>query len=281
MSYVRGIYRWTDCGYLCGYRIQVHHRHGNYRLLDPKGHTLERGSRAACQQALAGLANSQGLEHPRGRMVLLLHGLGRNAWSMSSMSRYLQRTWPGTEVIAYQYASTAANVTEHARHFIEFMAYSDQASEVNFVAHSLGNIVLRRAFRLAELGQWQLPKLGRHVMLGPPNQGSQSAQRTRWIKPLAWFAGPPFKQLGVGWQNLEPELAVPPCPFGIVAGRIRFADSLHPILDGPSDLIVRVPEAELPGAADFLVVSELHSNLMNNRNVQAKTLHFLKSGHFE
>jgi hypothetical protein len=80
---------------------------------------------------------------------------------------------------------------------------------------------------------------------------------------------------------LEPELAVPPCPFGIVAGRIQLADKHHPILDGPSDLIVRLPEAELRGAADFLIVNALHSSLMNDRMVQAKTLHFLKSGHFD
>lgn len=280
MTRVRGIYRWTDCGYLAGWRIQAHYRNGSYRLLDPRNHAVCRGTEAGCRQRLAEIAHRDGLSPPTGRLVVLLHGLARNAWTMAALGRYLRRSWPPTEVIVFQYASTAAPVVEHARHFIRFMEYARAASEVHFVGHSLGNIVLRRAFRLAELGQWTLPRLGKHVMLGPPNQGSQIAMRLQAFMPVAWFTGAPFMQVGRDWDSFEQELAIPPCPFGIIAGRMRALDGLHPFLSGPNDAIVTVQETQLPGAADFLEANVPHSWLMNSRPVQVATLSFLKSGRF-
>lgn len=280
MTRVRGIYRWTDCGYLAGWRMQAHYRDGTYRLLNPHNGVVYRGTEAGCQRRLGEIAAHEGLSLPTRRLVVLLHGLARNASTMASLARYLRRSWAETEVIAFQYASTAAPVLQHAQHFIRFMEYAQQASEVHFVAHSLGNIVLRRAYRLAEQNQWHLPRLGKHVMLGPPNQGSQIAVRLRAFAPVAWFTGAPFMQLGRDWEEFEQELALPPCPFGIIAGRMRPLERLHPLLSGPNDVIVTVQETMLPGAADFLEVNVPHAWLMDSRTVQNATLSFLKSGRF-
>lgn len=281
MTRVRGIYRWTDCGYLSGWRLQAHYRDGSYRLLDPRGRSVCRGSEAACRQELTQIAERQRLRQPTGRIVVLVHGMARNAWAMSSLGKYLRRSWPETEVVAYQYASTSAPVVQHARHLVRFLEVAQRACEVHFVAHSLGNIVLRRAFRLAETGEWRLPQLGRHVMLGPPNQGSQIARRLQNCLPIAWFNGAVFMQLGRDWQTLEQELAIPPCPFGIVAGHLPALARFHPFLDGPTDLLVRVEETHLSGEADFLEVNVPHNWLMNSRRVQRATLSFLKSGRFD
>lgn len=277
---VRGIYRWTDCGYLAGWRVQAHYRNGAYRLLNPHNGIAFQGTEAGCRKLLGEIGEREGLSRPTKRLIVLLHGLARNAWAMSSLGRYLQRSWHDTEVIVFQYASTTAPVVQHANHFIKFMEYAEEASEVHFVGHSLGNIVLRRAYRMAEQGQWQLPRLGKHVMLGPPNQGSQIAVRLQRFTPVAWFTGAPFMQVGRDWQGFQPELATPPCPFGIIAGRMQVLDGLHPFLSGPNDVIVTVQETHLPGTADFLEVNVPHNWLMNSRAVQAATLRFLKSGRF-
>jgi triacylglycerol lipase len=280
MTRVRGIYRWTDCGYLSGWRVQSYYRDATYRLISPRNRIVYQGTEAACRQELVHLAERERLERPTGRLIVLLHGLARNAWAMSSLARYLRREWPGADVVAYQYASTSAQIDQHARHFIKFMEYADQCSAVDFVAHSLGNIVLRRAFRLAEEGQWRLPRLGSHVMLGPPNQGSLIAARLQNFKPLAWFNGASFMQLGRDWGSFVSDLATPPCRFGIIAGHISLATRFHPLLDGPSDLLVRLEETHLPGESDFLEVNVPHHRLMSSRRVQAATLSFLKSGRF-
>lgn len=280
MTRVRGIYRWTDCGYLCGWRLQVHYRSNIYRLLNPRGGIVCRGNEASCRQQLLQIAERERLMLPTGRLIVLMHGMARNAWSMSSLARYLERGWPQTEVVAFQYASTAAAVAQHAQHLVRFMEYAARASEVHFVGHSLGNIVLRRAFRLAELGQWRLPELGRCVMLGPPNQGSQIAVRLQHWRPLTWFNGAVFMQLGRDWQELVQDLATPPCPFGIIAGHLQLITRFHPFLRGPTDFLVRVEETHLTGEADFLEVSVPHGWLMSSRLVQTATLNFLKSGRF-
>ena len=280
MTRVRGIYRWTDCGYLSGWRLQVHCRGRTYRLLNPRGRVVCRGSEAACRQQLAQSGERERLVRPTGRLIVLLHGLARNAWSMSSMARYLERSWQRSEVVVFQYASTTAPITQHARHLIKFLEYAEQSSEVHFVAHSLGNIVLRRAFRLAEEGEWRPPQLGKLVMLGPPNQGAQIAAHLHRLKPIAWLNGAAFVQLGHDWASCALELATPPCPFGVIAGHMSLITKLHPLLKGPTDMLVRVEETHLAGEADFMEVNVPHAWLMNSRGVQAATLTFLKSGRF-
>jgi hypothetical protein len=97
---------------------------------------------------------------------------------------------------------------------------------------------------------------------------------------VAWFTGAPFIQLGRDWSVFESELATPPCPFGIIAGRLTWFDRIHPVLNGPHDFIVSVEETKLPGAADFLEVRAAHNWLMNSRQVHVATLSFLKSNRF-
>ncbi len=281
MTRVRGIYRWTDCGYLRGWRIQAHYRDGSFRLLDPRGYVYCRGTEAYCQRELEQVGKQWELELPTGTVIVLLHGLARNAWAMSSMGAFLGKEIPNAEVVAYQYASTSGPVSLHSRRFIKFIEYAKHAEQVHFVGHSLGNILLRRAYRLAEEGHWNMPKLGRHVMLGPPNQGSQIADRLQSFVPVSWFTGAPFFQLGKDWKTFSSELTLPPCPYGIVAGNLPTISKVHPFLDGANDIIVRVEETRLEGASDFMQINVPHNWLMNSRRVQQATLNFLKSGKFK
>lgn len=274
MNGVPGLFFWTDCGYLAGWRLQAHYRDGSFRLLSPQGKVVLRGTESACKRELELIGKHELLSFPTGRLVFLIHGLARNAWCMSSLARYLKRKHPDDEVVLFQYASTTAPVAVHACRLIQFCSYASQAREVHFVAHSLGNIVLRAAYRLAERGQWQMPKIATHVMLGPPNQGSQIAFRLKGWTPISWFTGAPFMQLGCNWQKFQSELAPPPCPFGIIAGRLPLLDRFHPVLAGPNDVIVRVEETTLDGAADFLEVRVPHNWLMNSRQVHRATSQF-------
>ena len=108
----------------------------------------------------------------------------------------------------------------------------------------------------------------------------QIAARLQNWGPIAWFNGSAFMQLGRDWHSFAHELAVPPCPFGIIAGHLPLVTRFHPFLSGATDLLVRVDETHLAGEADFLEVNVPHNWLMNSRRVQAATLSFLKSGRF-
>lgn len=278
---VPGMYRWTDCGYYKGWRVQAHYRGTLNRVLAPNRRTAFQGDAAACRNYLSSVVEQQQLALPTGPVVVVLHGLSRNAWTMLPLSHYLQSHWPEAEVINFQYASNAASIDQHAQHLVSFLDYARCSSGVHFVGHSLGNIVVRRAFRMAEEGQWQLPKLGRCVMLGPPNQGAQIAHRLRGLWPLAWFNGAPFMQLGRDWSTYSSQLAIPTCPFGVIAGSVPLLDKVHPFVRGPSDVLVSVEETRLPGAADFLVMPIGHTWFMVSRRVQQATLRFLTTGRFK
>jgi hypothetical protein len=94
-----------------------------------------------------------------------------------------------------------------------------------------------------------------------------------------------------GWwfAQLEKHLAIPTCEFGIIAdtrgeGRADVkaeGQSRTPPAQGDDDLIVAVPETKLPGASDFLVLTALHTFMMDEPKAQEATLSFLLHGCFE
>jgi hypothetical protein len=76
------------------------------------------------------------------------------------------------------------------------------------------------------------------------------------------------------------DLAVPTCPFGIVAGGKGDDRGYSTLLAGDDDAVVRVAETHLDGADDFLLVPVSHAAMMKNATVQRATVSFLETGRF-
>ena len=155
----------------------------------------------------------------------------------------------------------------------------DGCDEIDFVCHSLGNLVVRRY--LGEGNQpepkWRPdPRIKRMVMLGPPNNGAQLAELFKNNELLGLVAGPSGKQLARDWPATQKLLATPTFPFGIVAGGRGDNQGANPLLKGDDDLIVTVEETRLSGACDFRLVNCLHGRLMDDPAVRQCTLHFLQ-----
>ena len=85
--------------------------------------------------------------------------------------------------------------------------------EIDFVCHSLGNLVVRRYLGEASQAEprWKPdPRIKRMVMLGPPNNGAplrRAASRTTSSTPVV--AGPSGKQLARTWDECQKLLATP------------------------------------------------------------------------
>ena len=135
---------WTDVRYASGWRIQQNSQTGHFRLLDSRNVRHAWGNRLHCDQALDQLIVKGNAKLYTGKVVIVLHGLIRTSSSMTAMAKHL-RDEGKYATINFQYASTRKSVGDHA---IALKSVIDQlgpnVTEINFVGHSLGNIVVRR-----------------------------------------------------------------------------------------------------------------------------------------
>jgi hypothetical protein len=130
------------------------------------------------------------------------------------------------------------------------------------------------------LATHELPELGRIVMLGPPNQGSEVVDRLGRLRLFHWINGPAGQELGTSSQSLPRQLPPPKTKFGVIAGTHSINWILSCLIPGTDDGKVSVERAKLAGMADFITVPVSHPFLVRNRQAIGLTLAFLHSGSF-
>jgi len=269
--------QWSDSIIRHDWRLQ--HRAGTdaCRILDPQDEVVEEGSRQACLDAMATRQQAGTIPAVTGPTVIVLHGLGEGRRSMRPLVDVLRNNLDAT-VLSFGYASTSTGIDDHGRSLAAVIKGLPAADTISFVGHSMGNLVVRRWMGLATKDD--LARVHRMVMLGPPNQGSELAQMVAKISVLAALSNGAARELVLDWHRISQDLAVPPCPFGIVAGGKGDDRGYSSFLAGDDDAVVRVEETRLPGADDFLLLPVHHAAMMRNVAVQQATAAFLKTGRF-
>jgi pimeloyl-ACP methyl ester carboxylesterase len=269
--------QWTDEQVRHDWRLQ--HRPGTAatRILDPLDRTVREGPREECLETFTVLERDGRVEAVAGPTVIVLHGLGEGRQSMKPLVDHLRKHLDAT-VLSFGYASTAAGLEAHGRALAEVIAGLPAADSISFVGHSMGNLVVRRWMALAPARE--LARVRKMVMLGPPNQGSELARMVAGVSLLAALSEGAARELVLDWNRVAKDLAVPTCPFGIVAGGKGDARGYSMLLSGDDDAVVRVEETRLPGADDFLLLPVHHAAMMRSPGVQKATLEFLQSGRF-
>jgi hypothetical protein len=272
---------WADELVFHQWRIQRNTVTRHCRLLDGDDVRRAWGTYEQCSTALDEVKRRDRLPPMKEKVVILLHGLGRTRSAMDGMANYLKSNGK-YEVVAISYPSAFAEVEEHAKGLQHVLDNLRDAKEIDFVAHSLGNLVIRRLLYADTDKQRQAPdpRIKRIVMLGAPNNGSQLATNLASNKVARQLIGDPGREIGAGWDQLADHLAVPKCEFGVIAGGKGGETGYNPLLLGDNDMIVTVAETRLPGASDFLRVSVVHTFLMDDSQVQKAALNFLEHGYF-
>jgi pimeloyl-ACP methyl ester carboxylesterase len=281
---------WADELFFHQWRIQRHSLTGHCRLLDEHDRRHAWGTYDDCQTILERIKRERRLRPMSGKAVVVLHGLVRSRSSMDSLCRHL-REKGGYEVFNVEYPSTQYDMADSARALAHIIDNLAGVEEVNFVGHSMGNIVIRHYLGdLARKGPGDgpagaaarraRPHFGRFVMLGPPNQGALLATALADNVLFKGIAGEAGQQLGRDWLALQQRLATPNFEFGIIAGGRGDKQGYNPLLRGDNDGVVGVETAKLAGARDFVVLPVLHSFLMDNAQVQQCVLSFLEHGYF-
>jgi pimeloyl-ACP methyl ester carboxylesterase len=269
---------WSDEIIRHDWRMQRRPGFDACRILDARDAVVRTGTRQECAEAFAALEGSGEAPAVRGPTVIVLHGLGEGRRSMRPLVEFLRRNLDAT-VLSFGYASTSAGLEDHGRSLATVISHLPADAPISFVGHSLGNLVVRRWMGLAAADD--LPRVGRMVMLGPPNQGSELARRVATIDLLASLSHGAARELVLDWNRVSQHLAVPSCPFGIVAGGKGDDRGYSRLLSGDDDAVVRVDETRLDGADDFLLLPVHHAAMMQHPSVQRATASFLETGRFD
>lgn len=283
---------WADELFFHQWRIQRNVFNDKCRLLDEHDRRHAQGSYDDCLAALEAIKRRRRLPPMKGRAVVVLHGLGRSRASMESLCRHL-REKGGYVVFNVEYPSTRYDMAAHARTLRHLINNLHGIEEINFIGHSMGNIVVRRYLgdldrldptkqspNAAAADRRSRMRFGRFVMLGPPNQGSLLAHTFADNVLFKEIAGDAGQELGRDWLDAEKRLATPPFPFGIIAGGKGNGRGYNPILPGDNDGVISIETAKLAGADDFAVLPVIHSFIMDNAKVQEYVLQFLQHGYF-
>lgn len=192
--------------------------------------------------------------------VTLVHGFLANSLMLTLLGSRLRRH--GYRTRAWGYWNMRSSILVHARKFERTLRALDEDPEVDtihVVTHSMGGIIARAA-----LADYRPRKIGRFVMLAPPNRGSFVANAM--APPLGWLLRP-IAELTTAGDSLVNSLQM---PRGIEIGVIAAEwDAL--VDEASTHLDVPHAHASLPC---------LHSGLLFRREAAALVAAFLRSGCF-
>ena len=209
--------------------------------------------------------------------VILLHGLARTSQSLTKLEAAL--TAEGYTVLNVNYPSRTAGISNLSQRAIS-TALSDPrisaCSKVHFVTHSLGGILVRDY-----VARTPIDRMGRVVMLGPPNKGSEVVDKLRSWWLFRVVNGPAGRELGTDGSSVPNTLGPVRFELGVIAGdrSINWINSL--MIPGSDDGKVSVAHTKVDGMRDHAVMHVTHPLMMKDRQVIAACIRFLKSGCFE
>ena len=207
--------------------------------------------------------------------VVLLHGLARSDSSMKKLNIELQNE--NFHTVNVDYPSRDYTIEELAG--IAIPPALEQCSnhdEIHFVTHSLGGILVRQY-----LSNNEIPNLGRVVMLGPPNKGSEVVDKMKNVPGFHFINGDAGMQLGTGEMSVPNKLGPAEFDVGIIAGTESINLILSLIIPSTDDGKVSVERTKLDGMNDHIEMETSHPFMMKNKMVISQVIHYLKHGNFE
>ena len=208
--------------------------------------------------------------------VLFLHGMARRASAMRRIERAFAAA--GFATLNLDYPARRLDLSDLTELIApEVAGFAARVSRFHIVTHSLGGLLARTLVTVHRPGT-----LGRVVMLGPPNAGSEVADIFHRLAVYRRIFGPVGAQVTTRQDEALTALLGPvDYPLGIIAGdrTVYFPESWW-MLPGPNDGRVTVERTCVPGMSDHITVHATHAMMMWNRQVIGEALHFVRHGRF-
>jgi pimeloyl-ACP methyl ester carboxylesterase len=225
--------------------------------------------------ALAAASPALAVQPPARQCAFVLHGFGRGPGSVRRLANRLSQA--GYAVYNVDYPSMSEDFPRLvSRLAARVAAEAPGCAEVNFVSYSMGGLLVRDY-----LANHAIAQLGRVVMIGPPNHGSEIVDSLGGGWLFRKLLGPVAARLGTGPDSIPNRLGPPDFPLGVIAGDRVISPIGWLLLPRPCDGTVSVASARLDGMADFLLVHRSHTFMIDSREIADQTIAFLRQGRFD
>ena len=205
--------------------------------------------------------------------LVVIHGLLRTERNTARLARQFDSEY---DVLNFGYNSRQpidVLATELAGAVDRHCADDDRT--VHFAAHSMGGIVVRRFLEMN-----RPDNLGRVVLLGPPNSGSELVDRLPQ-RPMRWIAGESALMLGTEPDSAPNALAAVDFELGVIAGGRSIKPIASRLIPGDDDGLVAVERTRVDGMRDHIVMAVHHQELVKSPAVAAQVAHFIANGTFD
>ncbi|MDR0520937.1 MAG: hypothetical protein LBH00_03680 [Planctomycetaceae bacterium] len=286
-----GILFWGDVLFLDEWHIQKNTALNVFRLLDGDADQHALGSFEDCKKRLEKIQAEKGILPMNGTAVIIMHGFGCNAAVMKDLADWMTEKKTHDYVLNVTYPSTMQSILEHAKMLDGIVKnLPPTVKRIDFAAHSLGSIVVRRYLSGPLDEKWRVPenrlnarknfspdpRIGRLVMLGPPNNGSELAAKLIGKSSVRRFlTGQSGDELGTRWEETEKTLGIPCCPFAVVAGGRGDGRGYSTLIPGDDDGVVRTEGTKLEGAEKWIFFNVGHTEMLVDEKVFEEVRKFL------
>lgn len=211
-----------------------------------------------------------------GDTVVLLHGIARTNSSMEKMAEAL--SGKGYKTINVDYVSREKPIEELAKDLQKEIKRHrpETKKKIHFIGHSMGGLIIR-----AYINKYRPKNLGRVVMLGTPNNGSEVADLLKDNVVYKSYYGPAGQELITDQNGFKKIFGKVTYDLGVIAGdrSIDPVSSLF-IITGDDDGKVPVTSTKIKGMKDHIIIHATHTFMSSNAEVIQQTGYFLEHGKF-
>ena len=269
-----GIRLWRDVAVREGWKVQENLITRSFRLLDSNGIRRVRAPERQCLYALQSYFEDWELDDEQKEITLLVGGLFHHKGSFRKIAKRLESD--GLEPVTFCTSSYFASPDDNAKALAKLLGrLPANITKVNFVTVGSGAFIVRKL--LSADYKWnENIKLGRIVMLAPPNQGLQLVQNKKLYLLTRLLAGKSFRCMRPDVAEKMP-LLPKDVDFAVIALDWKKGDRAG---ENNTDGLVKVCETKLQGMRDFIVFHRNHLFATYAPEVIRAVSSFLKTGRF-
>jgi pimeloyl-ACP methyl ester carboxylesterase len=207
--------------------------------------------------------------------VIVLHGIFRTKYSMRILANFLEKS--GFNVLNIGYPSTRysiENLADIIKEEIELFS-KDISGKLHFVGYSMGGLLIR-----SYLKKYRPKNLGRVVMIGTPNKGSEVADFLKNFFLYKMLYGPAGQQLITMQENFSKIYAPIDFELGIISGNKPLLPLSSLLIRTPHDGLVSIESSKIDEAKDHIIIPSNHTLFPYNKEMCKQVVYFLNIGKF-